>query len=313
MSHTGPAAACHSLRHHHSFVPLVAALLLIAGVPAPQPDRLRVDASPMRLRASGVAYAGVTKDMDLEDLARARKDEFWQEVQWKDTTFFPAHFLSLDGGLGAYTPGAKTWTWYPMSALAVAAKWYVALKDDDDLSADIHGVAIGGGRVWMGSIGIGIVAKDLRDGTWSRYDVKAQGLPGIHSMVLYADDEYVIGKSGGPSGGWMERLPGVREGDLGPALEVYSLRQDRWLRVRAVPRSNVVAFGWSGTEGVSMPCDTREYATVPFLPLELCTWPLYGKAASGGYELGRDFSEPGSPIRFVIRKDQLATAFDAMK
>ena len=62
-----------------------------------------------------------------------------------------------------------------------------------------------------------------------------------------------------------------------------------------------------------MICDTREYASAPYLPLELCTWPLYAKAASGGYELGRDFNAPSGPLRFVIRKDQLAAAFDAMR
>jgi hypothetical protein len=283
----------------------------IAGaLPAAQPPQLQVEPSPMRLRASGASYSGVKKSMTREEFERARKEEYWQEVQWNDTVFFPGHVTSMEDGLGAYTLGTARSTAYPMSALAIATGWYKPPDDERYFPDFIHGVALGGGRIWMGTIGLGIVARDVRDGTWSRHDVKAKGLPGIHSMVFYADDEYVLGKSGGPTGGWKDRLPEVREGDLGPALEVYSIRRDRWLRVRSIPRENVIEFGWTSHPGVSIQCDTRRYARAPVMPLEMCTWPDYGKAAPGGYELGYTFNEPGAPLRFVIRKNQLDAAFD---
>jgi hypothetical protein len=266
----------------------------------------------MRLRASGASYSGVKKSLTRQEFDRVRKREDWQEVRWNDTVFFPGNLTSMEEGLAAFTLGTERSTAFPMSALATATGWYNS-SDDEDLPDFIHGVALGGGRIWMGTVGLGIVARNVRDGTWSRHDVKVKGLPGIHSMVLYADDEYVLGKSGGPTGGWKDRLPEVREGDLGPALEVYSIRRDRWLRVRSIPRENVIEFGWTSHPGVSIQCDTRRYARAPVMPLEMCTWPDYGKAAPGGYELGYTFSQPGAPLRFVIRKTQLDTAFDGLR
>jgi hypothetical protein len=270
-----------------------------------------VEPSPMRLRASGAAFEGTTReDMSLADLDELRRDGDWREVESNGTIFFPGHWKShYSEGLAAYRLGAKTWTIYGMSALALATGWYKP-PDDPYFPDFIHGVARGGGRIWMGTVGIGIVARDVRDGTWSRHDVKAKGLPGIHSMMFVADDDYVIGMSGGPTGGWKERLPEVRQGDLGPALEVYSIRRDRWLRVRSIPREHVIEFGWTSHPGVSIQCDTRHYARAPVMPLEMCTWPDYGKTAPGGYELGHAFGEPGAPLRFVIPKKQLDAAFD---
>ena len=198
---------------------------------------------------------------------------------------------------------------------AIAAVWLLLGFIPPTAYADPLTVQITSGTLYypmvnVATFGIQFPNGSASNGTWSRHDVKAKGHPGIHSMVFYADDEYVLGKSGGPTAGWKDRLPEVREGDLGPALEVYSIRRDRWLRVRSIPRENVIEFGWTSHPGVSIQCDTRRYARAPVMPLEMCTWPDYGKAAPGGYELGYTFNEPGAPLRFVIRKNQLDAAFD---
>jgi hypothetical protein len=293
-------------------------LLAATETPAPQirSTVLRVTRSPMALRASGAKYAGVSHDSvetnELESrLKQARDDPDWIEARSTDRIFFDADLTHSTEGLGMYRNGAKEWTSYPMSKLAIAAGWYVPPAGDQYFPDFIRGVAVAGGRVWMGSGGIGIAAMDLRDRTWSRYDVKAGVLPGIHTEVFYGDDEYLFAMSGGPTGGWEEHLPGVREADLGPALEAYSVRRDRWLRVTGVPREDVIQFGWTSSGRVSIGCDTRRFAEGAILWLELCTWPRHVEAAParGGYLLWTEFPEPGAPLRYVIRKDLLETAF----
>ena len=120
--------------------------------------------------------------------------------------------------------------------------------------------------------------------------------------------------SGGPSGGWKEHLPDVREDDLGPALEVYSLRRNRWIRVTGVPREDVVQFGRTGPF-TAMSCDTRYFAKRPLFPLETCTWPDHVEPAPsrGGYLLSRNFGEQGEPLRYVVRKDLLEAAFETIR
>ena len=303
------------MRWSHMLVCLLLVQLLVAAPPLSQTAQLRAEPSPIRLRASGVWFTtGEIEDLTAEDFARSRADEYWQEARWQNTLFFPSHLgPSNDGGLGIYVLGARTWTIYPMFALATAAGWYKPLPDEDSLPQEISGVAVGGGRVWMGTSGLGIVARDLREGVWSRHDFKDRGLPGIHSTVYYADDDYLIGRSGGASHGWKARLPEVSDRDVGPALEVYSVRRNRWLRVRAVPRENVVTFGWTTSNRVSIACNTRHYAKSDYLPLELCTYPTRVKAAPehGGYELVTEYADPSEPLRYLIRTSQLESAFAA--
>ena len=298
-----PAKSCF-------FVLIISAqALLLAQGNAPTPN-LRVERSPMVLRASGVSYDGIAHTgMSLERLARERTDKYWIEVQSHSTTYFGSE------GLGVYRHGEDAWVTYPMFGLAVAAGWFAPQPDDRYLLNDIEGLGIGGGKVWMGSNGVGIIARDLRDGRWSRHDAKATPLPGIHSTLLHADDDYVFALSGGPSGDWRERLPDVRSDEqLGPAVEVYSVRHGAWLRLVGVSRKNVLQFGWTDYIGVSMPCDTRPLARLALVPLESCTMPRYAKTARGeaGYELGNTFNEPGAPFRFVVRTKELNAAFKSI-
>jgi hypothetical protein len=292
------------------FVLIVSAqAFLLAQRNAPA-GNLQIERSPMVVRASGVSYEGIAHTgMSLERLEAERTDKFWMEVKSDGTTYFRSE------GLGVYRHGGDAWVTYPMFGLAVAAGWFAPQPDDRYLFNDIEGLGIGGGKVWMGSNGVGIIARDLRDGRWSRHDAKAMPLPGIHSTLLHADDNYVFALSGGPTGGWRERLPDVySEEQLGPAVEVYSVRHGAWLRVVGVSRENVLEFGWTGYTGVSMPCDTRPLARLAFVPLESCTLPEYAKTARGeaGYELGRTFNEPGAPFRFVLRTKELDAAFKSM-
>ena len=299
-----------------ALIGLAPALVLAQRSPAPR--SMHVERSPMVLRASGVSYDGIARTgMSPEDLPRLRMDTDWREVQSGRTTYFRADRVSTGfEGLGVYRVGEDAWVTYPMFGLAVAAGWFTPQPDDGPLPNDIEGLGIGGGKVWMGSNGVGIIARNLGDGRWTRYDAKSAPLPGIHSILLHADNDYVWAVSGGPSGDWRERLPDVRSArQLGPALEVYSLRRGTWLRVRSVPREDVLEFGWTDSPQVAMSCDTRPLARQALVPLEFCAIPEYAKAAQGetGYELGRVLNEPGRSFRFVIRTADLDAAFSSMR
>ena len=298
------------------FVLIVSAPAFVLAQRNPPARNLHVERSPMVLRASGVSYDGIARtEMSSERLARLRMDQYWTETQSDRTTYFRADRVSTHyEGLGVYRLGEDAWATYPMFGLAVAAGWFTPEPDDGHLPNDIEGVGIGGGKVWMGSNGVGIIARDLRDGRWSRYDTKSKPLPGVHSVLLHADDHYVFAVSVGPSGDWRERLPDVRSAQqLGPALEVYSVRDGTWLRVRGVSRESVLEFGWTHDVAVAMPCDTRLLSGQALVPLKVCTMPRYAKAvhAEAGYELGRVFN--GAPFRFIIRTKELNAAFKSMQ
>lgn len=286
----------------------------MALIPAIAQTRgIQVERSPMALRAANVGYAGRSQEViSAERFEGLRQGDGWFEARSGHTVFFPAHLASLsEEGLGIYDLDARTWKVIPPFDLAARAGWYTPHPDDGSPPNTVQSVAIGGGRAWIGTAGVGVLALDLDTGAWSRYDVKAGVLPGIHSTVLYADDDYVFVLSGGPTGGWEQRLPGVREEQLAPALEVHSLRREAWLRVRAVARENVLEFGWTGSPAVAMPCDTRPWAQATWVPLESCRRPRFAKPApdKDGYELGRELPDPGAPIRFLIRRSELEQAF----
>lgn len=269
----------------------------------------------MKLRHSGATFDGVVKDpMPRHELDGYRKAEDWLEAQSGQTLFFPAHLASHSPeGLAVYRLDSGSLTVYPIFALAVAAGWYKPQQDENSFPDFIRGVGVAGNRVWMGSAGAGIVTRDLASGRWSRYDGKSTPLPGIHSEVFHADAEYVFAYSVDPSSGWKERLPDAREGDLGPALEVYSLRRDRWIRVRGIPRANVLQFGWTESWPVAIGCDTRQYARTAVMPIEMCTRPERVEPAPEhrGYLLTREFADPGAPLRYIVRTSQLDRAFES--
>jgi hypothetical protein len=49
--------------------------------------------------------------------------------------------------------------------------------------------------------------------------------------------------------------------------------------------------------------------------VERCTRPRRVKplSDSGGYELRRDFNEPGAPLRNVVRRQELEAAFESLR
>jgi hypothetical protein len=116
------------------FVLIISAqALLLAQRNAPTPN-LRVERSPMVLRASGVSYDGIAQaGMSPARLAMERTDEYWLEVQSDGTSYFRSK------GLGVYRHGEGAWITYPMFGLAVAAGWFAPQPDDRYLLNDIEG------------------------------------------------------------------------------------------------------------------------------------------------------------------------------
>lgn len=258
---------------------------------------LGVERSSRALRASGAAFAGVKWGWPAAYRPEEPGPDHSQAVRGEGFVFFDAAPLDhSSGGLGRYKPGDAHWYSYPLSMVAEAAGWYPpgsrAARDS------IRGLAIGGGRVWMGSIGVGVLARDLRDGTWSRHDTRAWPTPDAHAIVLHADDDYVFVESVRPE----------------PAIEVYSIRQAVWLRLRAVPRENVLEFGWTSSDRVMIRCDTRPMAFPSEVPLTPCTQPRLVKPLpeGRGYELSKTFDEPGAPLRILVRKKELEAAFQSL-
>ena len=53
----------------------------------------------------------------------------------------------------------------------------------------------GGGRIWFGTNGVGLLAYDPARDLWERHDVKQESVPGWQSTVLHADDHYVFART----------------------------------------------------------------------------------------------------------------------
>jgi hypothetical protein len=172
---TSPRVFARRVEVGSRYAPFSFALLTLAlaAVSAAQPlshDRLVVEGSPMQLRGSGATYQGVEQDsFSPEILEQSRNHEDWYEARSGKAIFFSAHLSAAtsDEGLGEYRWGAGTWRRYRMFALAIAAGWYKPAPGENSFPEFIRGVAVGGGRVWMGSAGVGVIARGRSHGMGS--------------------------------------------------------------------------------------------------------------------------------------------------
>lgn len=280
-------------------------LLLPCAARAQEPSAaaggLRVSPSPFKLRASGVAYAGVEKSAGEDDGSVAFRRETLKPLVIGQTAYHIAHLVPGLGYEGLAAEDLKTgrWTVYPMFHLAVAAGWYKPEgKDADGNYPDaVLGLCRVGDRLWMGSNGVGVVAFDTRRRLWSRYDVKEAPVEGHHMTVWHADEGYLFVTVG--------EFPSAR-------LHAYSVRRDRWLRLDAVPTANVRRYGHTGPL-TQVVVDHARHAPEEYLPVDWSVAmldrvsPLEGGA---GYLFERDFTEHSSTV-FVIHGWQLDAAFDS--
>jgi hypothetical protein len=145
----------------------------------------------------------------------------------------------------------------------------------------------------MGSDGIGLAVFDLKRKTWSRFDLKASVVAGDHIGVDYADDNYVFVTRG--------EFPGV-------SMHIYSVKQDRWLSLKAVSTELVRGFGYT-TGMVQIGVDHRIFAKQKYLPIDwTLMYPDVTPINHGeSYLFERKFSE--TKTAFEISRSQLEKVF----
>lgn len=260
---------------------------------------LRVSASQFKLRAAGVLYAGFGDEMSSDDASVKWRRENLKLLVAGDTAFYIAHLIpGLDyEGLAAENLSTGKWTVYPMFHLAIAAGWYnpKGEKRDGNYPDAVNGLHMVGERLWMGSNGVGLIAYDTKKRSWSRYDIREETIEGQHMTVWYADEDYLFVTPG--------EFPSAR-------LHVYSMKQDKWLRLDAVPTRNVTAYGRSGPY-TQVTINHEQFAKQEYLPVDWSIALLSKVSLIDGhtYLLERRFTEDSSTA-FLIPRQQLKTAFN---
>jgi len=150
-----------------------------------------------------------------------------------------------------------------------------------------------GNSLWMGSDGIGVAVFDLKRRTWSRFDVKSSVVAGDHVGVDYADNKYVF----------------VTRGEFPSTyMHIYSVKQNRWLGLKAVSTDLVHEFGYT-TEVVQVGVDHRSFAKQKYLPVDwTLMYPQITLSNNGeSYLFERKFAE--TKTVFEISKSQLEQIF----
>jgi hypothetical protein len=263
------------------------------------PGELRVSASQFKLRAEGARYAGITEEIASDAASVKWRRENLKQLVVGDTAFYVAHRIpGLDyEGLAAENLSTGKWTVYPMFHLAIAAGWYnpKGEKRDGNYPDAINGLHKVGERLWMGSNGVGVIAYDTKKKSWSRYDISEETIEGQHMTVWYADEEYLFVTPG--------EFPSAR-------LHVYSMKQDKWLRLDAVPTRNVIAYGQTGPY-TQVTIDHEQFAKQEYLPIDWSIALLSKVSLIDGhtYLLRKRFSVDSSTA-FKIPRQQLKNAFN---
>jgi hypothetical protein len=153
-----------------------------------------------------------------------------------------------------------------------------------------------------------VLVYDTKARTWARHDVKDVPVPGHHVSVVHADSEFAFA-----SHGWHRQVP-----EAEPSLHVFSARQQRWLRISAIPSGDALRLGCSEGLRVAMGWDYRPYAKQAHVPI--------GGQATPGLSLPRELLRRGdgtyllryghpekesSLTELVIRAADIQAAFEA--
>jgi hypothetical protein len=209
--------------------------------------RLRTSLSPLKLLAPDVKYDG-------EALPRPPDRITGEKFAIDRVAYYRA---IMESGLVAEDLATNTARAYRMFDLAIAAGWYER-RGNEYLPQDIRGLCRQGNRLWMGSNGVGVLAYDTKNRTWLRYSLQEAPVPGFHVTVLYGDEDYVFATYG-----YRKEVPTAE-----PSLHVYSTRQQRWLRIVAVPARDALRLGTSeDLPKVAMGWDHRRFANEPYIPI----------------------------------------------
>jgi hypothetical protein len=250
--------------------------------------------SNFKLLATNVSYRGENCSPSAEtDKVYFDSSEV---VRAGDDVYYQAHRFYRTGrgdGLVAENFAAKTCRVYPMFGLAEAAGWFKPKERGVGTPNATRGLFRVGNSLWMGSNGIGVAIFDLERKTWSRIDLKSSVVAGDHVGVDYADDNYVF----------------VTRGEFPSAtLHIYSVKQNRWLGLKAVSTELVREFGYT-TGMVQVGVDHRIFAKQKYLSVDWSLmYPQITPTNNGeSYLYEKKFSE--SKTAFEISKSQLEQVF----
>lgn len=262
-------------------------------------DSLLVAPSKFKLLATSVSYQGRTcSPRDTTDKVYSDSSEV---ITVSGDTYFQAHRFYRYGrgeGLVAENFAAKTCRIYPMFGLAEAAGWFKRKEGEGGMPDATGGLFRVGNSLWMGSNGIGVAVFDLERKTWSRFDLKSSVIAGDHVYVNYADDNYAF----------------VTRGEFPNAsLHIYSVKQNKWLGLKAVSTNLVSEYGYNwdggGLPTVQVMVDHRVFAKQRYLPIDWTFMGLRVTQTNNGktYIFEKNFSE--TKTVFEISKSQLEQVF----
>ena len=273
----------------------IASFNVASGQGSRSSQLLIVSPSKFKLQAANVAYQGnECYPSDKTDEVPFDSDKvvrIGNEAFYESSHFFK---VSRSDGLVIENFNARTCRVYPMFGLAEAAGWIKQGEGARGPNAT-RGIYHVGNALWMGSNGIGVAVLDLDRKTWSRYDLKSKVFGGDHLQINYADDDYAFVTSG--------EFPGT-------SLHVYSVKQNKWLGLKAVPTGLVREYGYT-TETVQVPVDHRIYANQKYIPID---WTFMGvKVVDKGdsYLFVNKFSD--TQTVFEISKSDLERAFKSLR
>jgi len=272
---------------------LIVFLLVISSVAGngqtnkPPTDPLLVAPDKFELLATDVSYQG--ENCSPSDLTDAVDSDSSEVIKVGDDAYYQAHRFYRSGrgdGLVAENFAANTCRVYRMFGLAEAAGWFKPKEPGVGTPNATNGVFRVGNSLWMGSNGIGIAVFDLERKTWSRIDLKSSVVAGDHVGVDYGDDNYVF----------------VTRGEFPDAsLHIYSVKQNRWLGLKAVSTELVREFGYN-TGMVQVGVDHRVFAKQKYLPVN---WTLMYPHVTP--------TNNGESYLFEIRFGESKTAFEISK
>lgn len=256
---------------------------------------LIVSPSKFKLQAANVAYQG--KECSPSEKTDKEYTDRSEVVRIGDEAFYESiHFFRVSRGDGLVIENfnARTCRLFPMFGLAEAAGW-IRPGENRYYPDATRGIYRVGSTLWMGSNGIGLAVLDLSQKTWSRYDLKSNVIAGDHLQLNYADDNYVFATRG--------EFPGT-------SLHVYSVKQNKWLGLKAVSTKLVREYGYT-TEVVQVPTDHRVFASQKYIPID---WTFMSvKVVDKGdlYSFVNKFTN--TQTVFEISKSQLEQAFKALR
>jgi hypothetical protein len=259
-------------------------------------EGLLVSPSKFKLLATNIHHQGEScSPSDKTDNVFSDKNEI---IKVGNNIYYQAHRFYRGGrgdGLVVENFAAQTCRIYPMFGLAKAAGWF-NLKSNETVSSMPNatgGLFRVGDTLWMGSNGFGVAIFDVERETWSRFDLKSSVIAGDHLHINYADDDYVF----------------VSRGEFPDAsLHVYSVKQNKWLGLKAVSTKLVREYGYT-TGMVQVPVNHGMFAKADYMPIDWTFMGLTAMLTNNGqtYLFEKKFSE--TKTVFEISKSQLEQVF----